>query len=106
MSLAYDAPWDGLNKVRLLSDQYGKICLGAYSGRKSRVGKGAPALCPPSTAARRLPYEFCGEHASPPTAQTSYAPTSVFAGSTACTTRPRARASITPTARSANSVTV
>ena len=26
-----------------------------------------------------------------------YAPTSAFAGSTACTTRPRARASITPT---------
>src|ERR1700738_2061418 len=35
-----------------------------------------------------------------------YAPTSVLAGSTACTTRPRARASITPTARSASSVTV
>ncbi len=34
------------------------------------------------------------------------APTIVFAGSTACTTRPRARASITPTARSASSVTV
>ena len=33
-------------------------------------------------------------------------PTSAFAGSTACTTRPRARASITPTARSASSVTV
>jgi hypothetical protein len=39
-------------------------------------------------------------------AVTPYAPTSVFAGSTACTTRPRARASITPTARSASSVTV
>lgn len=35
-----------------------------------------------------------------------YAPTSAFAGSTACTTRPRARASITPTARNASSVTV
>ncbi len=35
-----------------------------------------------------------------------YAPTSALAGSTACTTRPRARASITPTARNASSVTV
>ena len=34
------------------------------------------------------------------------APTSAFAGVVACTTRPRARASITPTARSANNVTV